>query len=163
MTKQLSAEARTDSILQDTAGSHLHVLRDRIIRIVQEAEKQAQVEVLAACISATCVLCRTEKPYQMWFGGKNWKGRYQAWVHDVKLEGRIEVQTCPANAIHTLQPAAAALEALLREERQYEAQWWAGLFLKEPWESGIGSAEAKNRAIERMDELEKARASEGKG
>jgi hypothetical protein len=53
----------------------------------------------------------------MWFGGKNWKGRYQAWVHDIKLEGRVEVQTCPANAIHSLQPAASDLEELLREER----------------------------------------------
>lgn len=84
----------------------------------RELVKKARAEVLAACINATCVLCRTEKPYLMWFGGKNWKGRYQAWVHDVKLEGHIEVQTCPADAIHKLQPATKALEELLRKERK---------------------------------------------
>ncbi len=127
--------------------------------------EQARAEVLAACIYATCALCRTEKPYLMWFGGKNWKGRYQAWVHDVKLEGRVEVQTCPADAMHSLQPAAKDLEELLREAglkgRIAQLEAMKGEDAGGMWFPDPGKPTVNNRIAELKAELEKARASEG--
>ena len=82
---------------------------------IEGIKKQARAEVLAACTHAICVLCRTgEKPYLQSFGGKNWEGKHQEWVHDVKIEGRVEVQTCLAYAIHSLQPAASDLEEYVK-------------------------------------------------
>ena len=129
-----------------------------------DGQAKARAEVLAACINATCVLCRTEKPYLMWFGGKNWKGRYQAWVHDVKLESCVEVQTCPANAIRSLQPAASDLEALLEQAHEAALPHAAEQLVKALTEGGeftVGSplAKVKQRveALLREERLEEAK------
>ena len=79
------------------------VYQRRLVNLIERLLAQEREKVRESFINATCVLCRTgEKPYLQSFGGKNWEGRYQAWVHDVKIAGRVEVQTCPADAIRQL-------------------------------------------------------------
>jgi hypothetical protein len=121
----------------------------------REHDKRIRAEVLAACINATCALCRAgEKPYLQSFGGKNWEGRYQAWVHDMKIEGRVEVQTCPADAMHSLQPAAKDLEELLDKAHEAALPHAAEQLFKALTEGGefaVGSP--LDKAKKRVEEL----------
>jgi len=135
------------------------VYQRRLVNLIERLLAQEREKVRESFINATCVLCRTgEKPYLQSFGGKNWKGRYQAWVHDVEIEGRVEVQTCPANAIHSLQPAASDLEELLRKERLNELKDWPELC------NIVHCNHGRNCMYHsRIAELEKARASGRKG
>ena len=136
---------------------------DAILRDVQANEKRvkkARAEVLAACINAICVLCRTEeKPRLQSFGGKNWEGRYQAWVHDRKLEGQIVVETCSAGAIHSLQPAAKDLEELLQKAK--EIGWNEAVEIAIKWNELSFSQDSFTKWMH-IQRLEKARASEEK-
>jgi len=105
---------------------------------IDAAVKQARAEVMAACIKALCPHCAagaipTEHGIHGVLRGKN----------------SLEQANCAAYPLRQLQPAAAkSLEELLEEARRdgqlKEAQRWF-------------------RMHEHIAELEKARASEGKG
>ena len=74
------------------------------LREVHEAKKQVRAEVLAACINALCCHCST--------GHKPDKNGFHFLSRTGYLNERVR---CPAFTLHSLQPAAKDLEALLRE------------------------------------------------
>jgi len=111
----------------------------------EQAIKQARAEVLAACIADV------EKALSIYMEHKGRPKDDKALIGGVCLGIK--------NRLEQLQPAAKALEELLRKERLDEAKWWEHLSQESheqhpPYENCMYCT--------RITELEKARA-EGKG
>jgi hypothetical protein len=106
-------------------------------------DKRVRAEVLAACIKAIQGMKREDESE---LHDDNWDATYNRAVRDC---GRI---------VQKLQPAAADLEELLRKNRLDEAKWWHN--------DGYPYHELSKclcLACRRVNELEKACATEGKG
>jgi len=111
---------------------------------VREQVKQARAEVLAACAKVTCFRCAEgNKPCD---NGTTWLHFLEKKVGNVTESWNEE---CEAAPIRSLQPAAKALEALLREAEVKGIRWAEGRDIAQ--------------ITARLNELEKARASDGKG
>lgn len=118
----------------ETIGSESRIYRQKDVdAVVKQARAEVLAEVLAAC--------------------KKRLEEYEAIADEWASLSRSEAIREVRRSLDTMQPAASALEALLRES---ELQ---GILLVHRFET----THTRCRACKRIAELEKARAIEGKG